>query len=111
LASFVYTALGESEIELSLINWDSRNTYNESIYPALESITINQTDPAVQQMMSSASTMSETATSQEELPISQEDIDGIVDWLEELWSKEKEIRDAYTRKEWEEFIDSVRDSY
>ncbi|MHC4723261.1 MAG: hypothetical protein ACYS9V_03295 [Planctomycetota bacterium] len=38
LASFVYTALGESEIELSLINWDSRNTYNESIYPALESI-------------------------------------------------------------------------
>jgi hypothetical protein len=55
--------------------------------------------------------MSETATSQEELPISQEDIDGIVDWLEELWSKEKEIRDAYTRKEWEEFIDSVRDSY
>jgi hypothetical protein len=110
LASFVYTPVSQGDVVLNLVNWISINTLDEDVFPTLESIIIHQVDTSVQQMSSDTSTMTETSASQEEQqPIQQETADEIADWFEDLWSEVKEIRETFTKKEWDEFIDSVRE--
>jgi hypothetical protein len=108
LASFVYSPLGQGDVVLNLVNWVSVNTLDEDVFPTLESIIIHQVDTSVQQMSSSTSTTTETSESQE--PTQQETADEVADWYEDLWPQEKEIRETYTKKEWDEFVDSIRDS-
>jgi hypothetical protein len=102
LASFVFTCEGYGDVTLTLINWI------ETISPTLESITIHQIDPNSQQMMVSG--MGETQVLQQPLPTQQE-IDEMVSWLEGIWREEKEIRDTYSKAEWNEFIDMVENPY
>jgi hypothetical protein len=110
LASFVFTCEGHGDVTLELKNWVSFNTDNELVFPKLENIVIHQIDPEM--MMGGGSEMmsgpeeSTQSESTEEI-----DVDELVDWLEDLWSEEKEIRETFTRKEWNEFIDSVENSY
>jgi hypothetical protein len=100
LTSFVFNCQGQGDLTLDLKNWDSYNTDNTRVYPKLESIVVHQVDPYTQQ-----------SQSQQSQPEEALDPDEALDWLEGLWSQEKEVRDAYDKKEWDEFIDSVGSSY
>jgi len=105
LASFVFTCEGYGDVTLELKNWASFNTDNEAVFPRLESIFIHQMDS---EMMMGGETMS---ASQESTPSEPIDVDELVSWLEDLWAENKEIRETFTRKEWNNFIDSVENSY
>jgi hypothetical protein len=100
LTSFVFTCQGQGDLTLDLINWASYNTDNTHVFPKLESIVVHRVDPYTQQAMSQQSQSEEVLNSDEALQ-----------WLEDLWRQEKEIRDAYGKKEWDEFINSVGSSY
>ena len=108
LASFVFTCEGHGDVTLELKNWASFNTDNEAVFPKLETIVIHQIDPL---MMMGSEMLLGTEESTLSEPTQEIDIDELVSWLEGLWSEEKEIRDTYTRTEWSDFIDSVKDSF
>ena len=111
LASFVFTCEGEGDVTLELINWASLNTDDKLVFPKLESITIHQINPNSQQMMGGE--MGEMLDMQEiQQPLlTQQEIDEIVSWLEEIWRQEEELRDTFSEAEWNEFIDSVSNPY
>jgi hypothetical protein len=96
LASFVFTCTSVGDVTLELMNDDPP-------YPRLEDILIHQIDPNSQMEGEGMSMSSGT----QEGP----DIDEVVEWLESLWHDYKEIREMYSKKEWNAFIDSVRNSY
>ncbi len=105
LASFVFTCEGQGDVTLELKNWASFNTDSEAVFPKLETIVIHQIDPLM---------MMEMGGGMEEMmgpPTDEIDIDELVSQLEELWSEDKEIKKTYSRTEWNDFIDSVRNSY
>jgi hypothetical protein len=112
LASFVFTCENQGDVTLELINWFSVNTDDRAVFPKLESIVIHQVDPYSQQMMGGEMGgifgMEEGQQSQ---TTQENNIDELVDWLEEIWAQHKEIRESCTKKEWDEFIDKVEDSY
>jgi hypothetical protein len=109
LASFVFTCEGQGDVTLELKNWASFNTNNEEVFPKLESIVIHQINS---EMMMGGETMSASSeTTQSESTEEEVDVDELVSWLEELWKQEKEIRDTFSRSEWNEFIDSVESSF
>jgi hypothetical protein len=109
LASFVFTSGGPGDVILELINCVSFNTDSEEVFPKLESIVIHQVDP---QMMGASSEMLLTEeTTLSESPQEDVDIDELVNWLEELWFEDGEMRKTVNRAEWNEFIDSVENSY
>jgi hypothetical protein len=92
LASFVFTCEGYGDVTLTLINW------LETISPTLESIIIHQADPNSQPLMG-GETASTSGT------------DDLVGWLEDLWPTEKELRESFSKPEWDEFVDAVKNSY
>lgn len=47
---------------------------------------------------------------QQPQPVQEIDIDEIVSWLEEIWLQDDGIREMISEDEWNEFIDSVRNS-
>jgi hypothetical protein len=109
LASFVFTYEGPGDVTLELINCVSFNTDNEEVFPKLESIVIHQLDP---QMMGAGSEMLLTQeTTLFESPQEDVDIDDVVNWLEDLWLLDQEIRKTYNRAEWNDFIESVENAY
>ena len=102
LASFVFTCEGQGDVTLELNNWASFNTDSQAVFPRLETIIIHQIDPLMMEMGSEM--LSE--------PLPDEiDIDELVNWLEEIWLQEKEIREMYNKAEWNEFIDSLKNLY
>jgi hypothetical protein len=105
LASFVFTCEGQGDVTLELKNWTSFNTDNEAVFPKLETIVIHQIDPLM--MMERGGGMEEMLGT----PPDEVDIDELVSQLEDLWSENKEIRKTYSRTEWNDFIDSVKNSY
>ncbi|MHC4110647.1 MAG: dockerin type I domain-containing protein [Planctomycetota bacterium] len=112
LASFVFTCEGQGDVTLELKNWTSLNTDNEAVFPKLETIVIHQIDP--QMVMGMEGGMDEMLgtpeTTSSESP-KEIDIDELVSWLEELWSEDKEIKKTYSRTEWNDFIDSIKNLY
>jgi hypothetical protein len=107
LASFVFTCEGEGDVTLELLNWDS------SITPTLESIIIHQVEPNSQQMMGMGGGMEEMLDTEEiqQPQPTQQEIDEMVSWLEELWLQEEQIRETYSEADWNEFIEAVKNSY
>jgi len=103
MASFVYTCNGPGDVTLDLIDWNSSGT------AGLEGILIHQIDPYSQQMMGCG--MGAAETSQLLEPVENTDIDELVRWFEQIWLDEEEIREVYSEDEWNEFVDSVRNSY
>jgi hypothetical protein len=102
LASFEFTCLNQGDVSLEVINWIS------SYAAKLESITIHQIDPNSRVMMmgSGMSGMPQpTQTMQEG------DTDGLVNVLEAIWLYDEKIRKIYSEEEWNEFVDSVKNSY
>ena len=97
LASFEFTCLNQGDVTLELINWLSSYTVKT------ESILIHQVDPNSQQMMGSA--MSGMLMEQ------QTQVDELVRWLEELWLYNEEVREIYSKDEWDAFIDRVKNAY
>ena len=110
LASFVFTCKGQGDVTLELINHQSLSTGGASVYPKLVDIIIHQVDPYSQQMMGGGG--EEMYSMQEDLSLSEEviDIDKLVDFLEEIWEQDEEIRELFSEAEWQEFIDSVENS-
>lgn len=107
LASFVFTCEGHGDITLELKNWASFNTDNEAVFPKLETIVIHQIDPLMMtEMGGGIDEMLGTEESPDEI-----DIDELVSRLEELWLENKEIKKTYDKTEWNDFIDSVKNSY
>jgi hypothetical protein len=108
LASFVFTCEGYGDVTLTLINWI------ETISPVLESIIIHQIDPNSQPMMESG--MGGTQEFQQSQSVQVIDvneqaiIDRLVRWLEEIWAQD-ETKEIFSEAEWQEFIDSVKNSY
>jgi hypothetical protein len=110
LASFVFTCEGRGDVTLELKNWTSFNTDNEAVFPKLETIVIHQIDP--QMMMGGG--MDEMLVTEESTPFESPDvidIDELVSLLEKLWLEDKEIKKIYGKAEWDDFIDSVLNSY
>ncbi|MHC4192865.1 MAG: hypothetical protein ACYS8I_02785 [Planctomycetota bacterium] len=103
LAGFVFTCEGQGDVTLELTNWVSVNTDGKQVYPKLESIVIHQVDPNAQ--------MEGEGMSMSSGPQEEPDIDEVEEWLESLWHDYKDIREMYSKKEWDEFINSVIDSY
>ncbi|HUW17923.1 MAG TPA: hypothetical protein VMW16_01320 [Sedimentisphaerales bacterium] len=106
LASFIFTCTGPGDVVLTLINYCSYDVNNNQVYPTLQSIVIHQMEAGSEQMM----TGGEMLSTQESLPSDPADeptTGELADWLEQLWSQEKDVRDTYTKTEWEEFINSV----
>ena len=111
LASFVYTASEQGDVVLNLINQNSRDINQESVYPILQSIIIHQVDPYVQQMMGTSGIFeASSALQQEQLLMPMDKIDETTNWLEDIWSEESEMCDIYTKQEWNEFVDAIRNS-
>ncbi|MHC4574051.1 MAG: hypothetical protein ACYS76_07950 [Planctomycetota bacterium] len=100
LASFVFTCTGQGDVTLNLINWSSLNTDGVPVFPKLETILIHQPESASQQATGGETTAMSTM---------QDNTDGLASWLEDAWAQEKEIRETYSKSEWNEFIDSVED--
>ncbi|MHC4084079.1 MAG: hypothetical protein ACYSWZ_06070 [Planctomycetota bacterium] len=111
LASFVFTCEGQGDVTLELKNWTSFNTDNEAVFPKLETIVIHQIDPLM--MMEMGSGMDEMGTEESTPSESPDeiDIDELVSRLQEMWLEDKEIKKTYSRTEWNDFIDSVKNSY
>lgn len=107
LASFVYTAFGSGDVVLNLKNWSSLNTQNEDVFPTLDSILIHQVD--TEQLMMGTTDSMETSSALQQEDLSTYNADELADWLDNLWSEE-EIRQMYTKQEWDEFVSSVSDS-
>jgi len=105
LASFVFTCEGQGDITLELINWCSYNTNSENVYPELESILIHQTEIVVEGIGGEMFVMP-----QPEQEVDADKIDRLVSWTEEIWLQEEEIRERYSEAEWQEFIDSIKNS-
>jgi hypothetical protein len=103
MASFVYTCNGQGDVKLDLIDWDSSST------AGLEGIIIHQVDPYSQQMMSSGMGAAEAIQLLE--PVENTDLDELVRQLEQIWLDGEEIREMYTEDEWNEFVDSVKNTY
>lgn len=108
LASFVFTCEGPGDVTLELKNWASFNTDGEAVFPKLETIVIHQIDP---EMMMGGEMMSASPESTQSESTEEIDIDELVSWLEELWSKNKEIKKTYNKAEWDDFINSVMNLY
>ncbi|MHC4640222.1 MAG: hypothetical protein ACYS32_01160 [Planctomycetota bacterium] len=109
LASFVFTCEGPGDVTLELINRISFNTDYEEVFPRLESIVIHQVDS---QMMGASSEMLLTQETTPSESLQEEvDVDELVNWLEELWFEEDEIKKKYKKAEWNEFIDIVENAY
>lgn len=111
LASFVFTCEGQGDVTLELKNWASFNTDNEAAFPKLETIVIHQIDPLMMGMEGGIDEMLGTEESTLSEPTQEIDIDELVSWLEELWLEDKEIKKTYDKTEWNDFIDSVKNSY
>ncbi|MHC4616899.1 MAG: hypothetical protein ACYTEQ_04005 [Planctomycetota bacterium] len=105
LASFVFTSTGEGDVTLQLINWSSTDTDCNAVFPTLESITIHQVIGGMQQSMSAP--MEETSSTATDEP----NIDEIVDWMDDVWREDQEIKKNASKPEWNEFIDSVESTY
>ena len=103
IASFEYTCNGGGDVALDLIDWNSSGTTE------LEGILIHQVDPYSQQMMSGG--MGAPEASQLLEPVENTDVDELVRWLEQLWLDDEEVRETYSEDDWNEFVDSVRNSY
>jgi hypothetical protein len=106
LASFVFTCEGQGDVTLQLINLNSTNTDCNPVFPKLESITIHQFGEGTQQSQSMAP-MEEMSTT----PTEQPDIDEIVDWMDDVWREDEEIKDNVSKPDWKGFIDSVENAY
>ena len=110
MASFEFTCLGQGDVTLTLINWESSDTDSNSVYPTLESILIHQNGQGEsaapmggggeESMMMDESVMTEETSS----PLS---IEEIVAFLEEIWLDES-VQKTFTEKEWNEFIESIK---
>jgi hypothetical protein len=109
LASFVFTSGGPGDVILELIKCVSFNTDSEEVFPKLESIVIHQVD--LQMMGASSEMLLTEETTLSESPQEDVDIDELVNWLEELWFEDGEMRKTVNRAEWNEFIDSVENLY
>ncbi|MCK4266599.1 MAG: hypothetical protein KAX31_04910, partial [Thermoplasmata archaeon] len=48
---------------------------------------------------------------QQSQSVQEVDIDELVSWLEDIWLEEEGIRESVGETEWNEFIDSVKNSY
>ena len=106
LASFIFTCKGEGDVTLELIN-------GMSPFPKLEDIIIHQIDPNSQEMMGMGGGMDEMLNTQEMQPAqpTQQEIDEIVSWLEQILLEEDGIGESINEAEWNEFIDSLRNAY
>jgi len=50
-------------------------------------------------------------SSSAELQVEQKvDIDEIINWLDQLWQTDKDIRDSTSETDWQEFIENVKQS-
>ena len=116
LAGFVFTCNGQGDVTLSLKN------YLTGTYPKLESILIHQVDSNSQQMMMGGGGMEMMmsvspqscaegsqiyAETQESQPV---DVNGLVNWLDQLWQTDETIRDSISEADWLEFLESIRSS-
>lgn len=111
MASFEFTCLGQGDVTLTLINVDSSNTDSNSVYPTLENILIHQNgqggaplgggggDGGGEESMMMAEAEAEPEPNVAEL----------ADFLEEIWNDESAQIDS-TEKEWDTFVESVRNS-
>ena len=101
LASFVFTCDGQGDVTLKLFNWTSTNA-------RLEDMTIHQTDPYSQQMMSGGmSMMLEGTQAQAPQKLS---LDEMVTRLEEIWLADDGIQEVISEDRWQEFINRVKES-
>lgn len=107
LASFEFTCQGEGDVELNLKNWDTSSTSGDTLYPTLEGVLIHQNDPNTQSMMSSE--MSTSALS--EPYQSSRTPEEMADFLDEIWAADDGIQDVIDEKDWQTFIESVKNSY
>jgi hypothetical protein len=107
MASFVYTSNGQGDVTLDLIDWNSSGT------AGLEGILIHQLDPYSQQMMSGGMGAAEASLFLEPVepvePIENTTVEDLVEWLEQLWLNDKEVRKTFSEDEWNEFVDSIGD--
>lgn len=103
LASFEFTCTGEGDVILTPVDY---MTYN----PKLEAITIHQNDPCSQQMMGGGEEMLMGTTSfiQEPQPLSTDEINEIILWLEKSWLEDESIREAINEDEWNNFIEAIK---
>lgn len=113
LASFVYTAEDANDVELSIVNISSRNISNEEVYPTVEPILIHQV--ASQQMMGGGSEMMGAAksisTGTEQLSQPLFSLGEMISFLEKIYQEDKELQKNVDPIKWQEFIDSVKESY
>jgi hypothetical protein len=105
LANFVFTCEGQGDVTLQLINLGSTNTDCNPVFPKLENIVIHQVIEGMGESMSGG--MEEMSTT----PTEQPDIDEIVDWMDDVWREDEEIKDSFSKPEWNDFIDSVENTY
>jgi hypothetical protein len=112
LASFVFTCNGAGDVTLSLKNWDSYGPDGKPIFPTLRNIIIHQTGSYGQAMMSSGSTETfETlSVSQSNEGLIQNDIAELVEFTEQLWQQNEEVRKVMSREELDEFISMLKES-
>ena len=105
LASFEFTCEGQGDVILTPVDYMSYN-------PKLESITIHQNDPCSLLMGGGEEMlfMETTLYIQEPEPLSIDEINEMVEWLEEIWQEDKSIREAIDKDDWNEFIESVENS-
>ena len=116
LAGFVFTCNGQGDVTLSLKN------YLTGTYPKLESILIHQVEPNSQQMMMGGGEMEMMmsvspqscaegsqiyAETQESQPV---DVNGLVNWLDQLWQTDEEIRESMSQDEYLQFRNSIEES-
>ncbi|MHC4558419.1 MAG: hypothetical protein ACYS80_14065 [Planctomycetota bacterium] len=102
LASFEFTCRSEGDVTLELVNWDSSNA------AGLESITIHQIDPNSLAMMMGSGM---SGMPQQTQSVQEDDTDGLVNILEAIWLYNEEVREIYSKDEWDAFVDSVKNTY
>ncbi len=98
LASFVFTCDGQGDVTLNLLNGMPTNA-------RLEDMTIHQTDPNSQQMMSGGMSIMLESTQVQELSLEE-----MVARLEEIWLADDGIQEIISKDRWQEFINSVEES-
>jgi hypothetical protein len=114
VASFIYTATAEGDVQLCLTDYIS--------YSDQDSFLIHQIAPAIPLMESTSLLMIPTLqssfkmTSVSELSFetskTTEPVDSskLADFLEDIWEKEEQLRQEIDEFSWNEFVESVRNS-
>lgn len=113
LASFVYTCESIGDVVLELYDWGSYNTENQQVYPQAEYIIIHQVDPNAQQMMTGGQEKSGLSVqNDQDATMTEHDFEEILSWLDEIWNDEDmALQDYFTKEEWNDFIDQIKDPY